>query len=67
MSDDPRVIRRNVRKRITRDGLDVDIAADVNAVVATGSSGSASSVQHVRVTQGRRAQAPQPSPQTEEE
>lgn len=67
MSEDPRVIRRSVRKRITGDGVDVDVAADVNAVVATGSAASASSVQHVRVVQGRRAQTPPPEPPTTEE
>lgn len=50
----PRVVRKRVRKQLSTAQGSVNVAADVNAVVASG--GSASSKQTVRVSQGRVAQ-----------
>ena len=49
-----RVVRKRLRRQFSDARGSVNVAADVNAVVASG--GSASSKQTVRVSQGRAAQ-----------
>ncbi len=47
-------MRRVVSRRIRGSGGGVNVVADVNVVVVTGSDGTASARQHVRVMQRRR-------------
>lgn len=47
-------MRRVVSRRIRRSGGGVNVVADVNVVVVTGSDGTASARQHARVVQRRR-------------
>lgn len=62
------MISRRIRRRIDREGVQANIAADVN-IVASG-SGSASSHQHVSVRQGRAARgaaSAEPAPDAKEQ
>lgn len=61
---------RSVRRTIRRAGLQMDVAADVNAVVSVGEPDAvttSSSVQHVSVTQHRGQPVRDQSTRTEEE
>ena len=56
---DPLEIRKRIRKRIERDGLNADIAADVNIVVSTG-GGRATARQDAPIHQGRSPRTSRP-------
>jgi hypothetical protein len=58
---DPIEISRRIRRRIDRDGLSADIAADVNVVVSTG-GGTARARQDAPIRQTRSAGAGRPRP-----
>lgn len=60
---------RSIRRSIRRPGLNVDLAADVNAVVSTGatSSENQSAVQAVSITQHRGRPVRDRSTRTEED
>lgn len=63
---DPLEIRKRIRKRIEQDGLNADIAADVNIVVSTG-GGTATARQDAPIHQGRSARtAPDAADQKEQ-
>jgi hypothetical protein len=51
--------QRRIRRRVKRDGIDVDVAADVNIAYSTGSRGgkasTATSTQSTAIVQGSRA------------
>ena len=63
---DPIEIQRRIRRRIDRDGLSADIAADVNVVVSTG-GGTATSTQHTTIRQGRSSRAAHDAPEPKEQ
>lgn len=56
---------KRIRKEIDEPGLRVSLAADVNAVVSTGTA-SSSATQHVRVRQGRSARSEPDTDQKEQ-
>jgi hypothetical protein len=63
---DPVEFSRRIRRRITTDGLNADIAADVNVAISTG-GGTASVRQHAPIRQGRRASAGADTPDPKEQ
>ena len=63
---DPIEIQRRIRRRIDRDGLSADIAADVNVVVSTG-GGTATARQHNPIRQGKASRATPDAPDAKEQ
>jgi hypothetical protein len=51
---EPKVVRRRIRRHIEDEGLSLNVAADVNVVTSTGSTGPATSRQQTTITQSRR-------------
>jgi hypothetical protein len=63
---DPIEISRRVRRRITVDGLNADVAADVNIAISTGGASTATSVQHAPIRQGRSTSTGPGAPDSKE-
>jgi len=63
---DPIEFRRRIRRRIQRDGMKADIAADVNVVVSTGGGGAATARQVTSIRQGRSARTSPDGPDQKE-
>ncbi|MDT7550577.1 MAG: hypothetical protein QOE84_2971 [Actinomycetota bacterium] len=63
---DPIEISRRIRRRIDRDGLSADIAADVNVAVSTG-GGSAHVRQDAPIRQSRSTRPARPTADQKEQ
>jgi hypothetical protein len=63
---DPIEFQRRIRRRIERDGLNADIAADVNIAVSTG-GGTATVRQDAPIRQGRSNRAARDAPDPKEQ
>jgi hypothetical protein len=66
MPEQPRVVRKRLRRTLHGAGGRVDVASDVNVVVSSG-PGQASSRQSVSIKQGRAAAAERSAPESSEE
>jgi hypothetical protein len=63
---DPIEMQRRIRRRIEKDGLSADIAADVNIAVSTG-GGTATVRQDAPIRQGRSSRAARDAPDPKEQ
>jgi hypothetical protein len=63
---DPIEFQRKIRRRIDRDGLSADIAADVNVAVSTG-GGSAHARQDAPIRQSRPTRPARPTADQKEQ